>query len=105
MAREIVSSQETARFKGFEQRAAAFETAYVEFLVAAHGSEPAGRMQELATAAATRASEMGVYRDTPDGRVREASRILTVLGAHGEQAPWVLATIDQNYQLRRLRLL
>lgn len=105
-AREIVSSQETARFKGFEQRAAAFEAAYVDFLVAAHGSEPAGRMQELAIAAATRASEMGLYRDIPGGRVPEASRILAVLGAGGEQAQKaVQATIDQNYQLRRLRLL
>jgi hypothetical protein len=49
---------------------------------------------------------MGLYRDTPDGRISEASRILTVLGAHGEQASSaVLATIAQNYQVRRLRLL
>ncbi|MGH7634783.1 MAG: hypothetical protein ACRENC_13695, partial [Gemmatimonadaceae bacterium] len=104
-AREIVAYQETSRFEGFEQRAAAFEAAYVEFLVAAHGGEP-GRLLDLATAAATRASGMGVFRDTPDGRVSEASRILAVLGAHGEHAPSaVLATIAQNYQVRRLRLL
>lgn len=105
-AREIVSYQETTRFEGFEQRAAAFEAAYIEFLVAAHGGEPAGRLLDLATTAATRASGMGLYRDTPDGRISEASRILTVLGAHGEQASSaVLATIAQNYQVRRLRLL
>jgi hypothetical protein len=105
-AREVVAYQETARFEGFEQRAAAFEAAYVAFLVAAHGGEPAGRLLDIATAAATRASGMGLYRDTPDGRVSEASRILAVLGAHGEQAPSdVLATIAQNYQVRRLRLL
>jgi hypothetical protein len=105
-AREVVAYQETVRFEGFEQRAAAFEAAYVEFLVAAHGGEPAGRLLDIATAAATRASGMGLYRDTPDGRVSEASRILAVLGAHGEQAPSdVLATIAQNYQVRRLRLL
>lgn len=105
-AREIVAYQETNRFEGFEQRAAAFETAYVEFLVAAHGGEPAARLRDLATAAATRASGMGLYRDTPDGRVSEASRILAVLGPHGEQAPGeVLAAIAQNYQARRLRLL
>jgi hypothetical protein len=105
-AREIVSYQETARFEAFEQRAAAFETAYVDFLVAAHGGAPPARLRESATTAATRASGMGLYRDTPDGRVREASRILDVLGAHGEQAPSdALTTIAQNYQVRRLRLL
>jgi hypothetical protein len=105
-ARQIVSYQETARFAAFEQRAAAFEDAYVKFLVAAHGGESPGRLVELATAAATAASTMGLYRDTPDGRVREASRILDVVGAHGEQAAnAVLATIEHNYQVRRLRLL
>jgi hypothetical protein len=105
-AREIVAYEETARFAGFEQRAAAFEAAYIDFLVAAHGSEPSGRLLDLAIAAATRASGMGLYRDTPDGRLAEASRILAVVGAHGEQAPSnVLATIAQNYQVRRLRLL
>jgi hypothetical protein len=105
-AREIVAYQETARFEGFEQRAAVFETAYVAFLVAAHSGERAGQLLDLATAAATRASGMGLYRDTQDGRVSEASRILAVLRAHGEQAPSaVLATIAQNYQVRRLRLL
>lgn len=105
-AREIVSYQETARFAAFEQRAVAFETAYADFVVAKHGSEPRGRLLELATAAATRASEMGLYRGSGDSRVREASRILADLGTRGEQAPKaVQEAIEQNYQLRRLRLL
>jgi hypothetical protein len=104
--REIVAYQETARFAAFEQRAAAFETSYVDFLVAAHGDEAPGRLLEVATAAATRASGMGLYHDTPGGRLSEASRILAVLEAHGQQAPSdALATIAHNYQVRRLRLL
>jgi hypothetical protein len=104
--REIVAYQETARFEAFEQRAAAFETSYVDFLVAAHGGEAPPRLLAVATAAATRASDMGLYHDTPDGRLSEASRILAVLRAHGQQAPSdALATIAHNDQFRRLRLL
>lgn len=104
--REIVAYQETERFKAFEQHAAAFEAAYVDFLVAAHGDAASPRLLEVATAAATRASSMGLYRDTPDGRVSEASRILTAVRAHGQQASSdVLATIARNYEVRRLRLL
>ena len=101
-----MSYQEAARFEDFEHRAAAFEAAYIDFLVAAHGGGSAVQLREIAIAAATHASGMGLYRDAPDGRVSEAAHILAVLGARGEQAPGdVLATIAHDHQARRLRLL
>lgn len=105
-AREILAYQEAQRFEAFEQRAEAFEAAYVEFLTAAHTGTAPAPLRELATAAAIRASGMGLYRDTPAGRVSEASRILGVLRERGQQVSGeTLAVIAQNYQARRLRLL
>ncbi|HEY6179459.1 MAG TPA: hypothetical protein VIX73_33620 [Kofleriaceae bacterium] len=104
--RDVVAYQETERFAGFERRARAFEQAYVAFLVAAHSGAAAPKLVELATLAATCASHMGLYRATPSGLATEASSILAIAHAHGGDVdPTAVATIDLNYQVRRLRLL
>ena len=104
--RAIVSYEESRRFEAFEQRAAAFEAAYIEFLVAARGDVAPAKLLELAVAAATRSAGMTLYRDTQGGRVTEASRILAVAGEKGQHASdRVLADIDLNYRVRRLRFL
>jgi hypothetical protein len=107
-ARDIVSYEETQRFAMFEQRANAFESAYLGFLAAARtGGDPA-TLTELAARAATRASEMGLYRDTDAGRVTEASHILVIARDHGRGAhvsSEVLASVALNYGVRRLRFL
>jgi len=101
-----VAYQETQRFAAFEQRAAAFEAAYVDFLVAARTGAAPAKLAELAASAAISASGMSLYRDTQAGRVTEASHILATAREMGQQASSdVLATIAQNYQARRLRLL
>jgi hypothetical protein len=104
--RDIVSYEEARRFEAFEQRTYAFEAAYVGFFVAARtGATPARRL-ELAAAAATQASGMSLYRDTPAGRVTEASSILAIAYAGGLPPPGeVLASIALNYRIRRLRFL
>jgi hypothetical protein len=104
--RDIVAYQETQRFQAFEQRAYAFETAYVDFLIAAKTGAAPAKLLEVATSAATRASGMGLYRDSPAGRITEASNILAITQSHGKQASSaVLADIELNYRARRLRFL
>lgn len=104
--RDIVAYQETERFAAFERRARDFESAYVDFLVAARTGLAAPRLLERATLAATRASGMSLYRATPSGAIPEASSILATARAHGGDAPSdVHATIARNYRVRRLRLL
>ncbi|HZJ64104.1 MAG TPA: hypothetical protein VFD36_11350 [Kofleriaceae bacterium] len=98
--RAIVAYEESRRFEGFEQRAAAFEAAYIDFLVAA------ATARSSSFAGATRAAGMSLYRDTQGARVTEASRILGVAREHGQNASeQVLADIDLNYRVRRLRFL
>jgi hypothetical protein len=105
-ARAIVSDEEAQRFEAFEQRAAAFEAAYIEFAVAARTGVAAAKLLEIAARAATRASGMGLYRDTEAGRVTEASRILAIAGQDGQRASLeVIASIERNYRVRRLRFL
>jgi len=107
-ARDIVSYEETRRFEMFEQRADAFEKAYSDFLAAARTGVDPAKLMEIATQAATRASDMGLYRDTEAGRVTEASRILAIAAnrGHGGQASSeVPASIALNYGIRRLRFL
>ncbi len=107
-ARDIVSYEETKRFQRYEQRADAFEKAYVDFLVAAHTGGAPEKLPEIAAQAATCASGMGLYRDTASGRVTEASHILAIARdtSHGEQASsTVRESIAQNYGVRRLRFL
>lgn len=105
-AREIVSYQEASRFKAFEQRAYAFESAYVDFLVAARTGAAPAKLQEAAIRAATRASGMSLYRDTRAGRITEASVILAIARDHGQDTSSdVLAGIALNYGVRRLRFL
>jgi hypothetical protein len=104
--RAIVAYEESRRFEAFEQRAAAFESAYVDFLVAARADAAPAKLLDLAVAAATRAAGMALYRDTQGGRVTEASQILDVARAKGQNASdQVLADIDSNYRIRRLRFL
>jgi hypothetical protein len=104
--RAIVAYEESRRFEAFEQRAAAFEAAYVDFLVAARTDAAPAKLLELAVAAATRAAGMTLYRDTQGGRVTEASQILDVASAKGQHATdQVRADIDSNYRIRRLRFL
>ena len=101
--RDLVAYQEARRFAAFEQRASSFETAYVEWLVAAGTGAPPAKLRDLAVAAAIRASGLCLHRDTEAGRVREATRILaTVTGVAPSD---VLAAIERNYQMRRLRVL
>jgi hypothetical protein len=105
-ARDIVAYEETRRFESFEHRAQAFETAYVEFLVAARTAAAPARLLELATVAALRASGMGLYRGTGSARVTEASRILAVADAAGQRASQAVTdNIALNYRIRRLRIL
>jgi hypothetical protein len=105
-ARDIVAYEETRRFEALEQRAQAFEIAYVDFLVAARTGAAPGRLLELATAAALRASGMGLYRGTGTARVTEASRILAVADAAGQRPSQAVNTsIALNYGVRRLRIL
>src|SRR5262249_23672776 len=104
--REIVSYEEARRFEAFEQRAHAFEEAYVELMVAAHTNVAPEELLELAVKAATCASGMSLYRDTDAGRVTEASRILAVATSRGQQvSEKVRGDIAQNYLVRRLRFL
>jgi hypothetical protein len=104
--REIVAYEEARRFEAFEQRAYAFESAYIDFLVGARTHAAPGRLLTLAIAAATRAAGMTLYRDTPKGRITEASRILAVASDSGQRASdEVLADIALNYRVRRLRFL
>jgi hypothetical protein len=104
--RDIVAYQETKRFEAFEQRAYAFEVAYLDFLVAARTGAAPDKLSERAAAAATRAAGMGLYRDTQAGRVTEASHILAIAQSRGEQVSnEALATIALNYRVRRLRIL
>jgi hypothetical protein len=104
--RDIVAYQEAKRFAAFEQRAVAFETAYIDFLVAVRTGADPTKLAELASRAATSASGMGLYRDTQTGRIDEASHILATAHERGQQASSdVRATIAHNYQVRRLRFL
>jgi hypothetical protein len=104
--REIVAYEEARRFEAFEQRAAAFETAYVDFLVGVRTHIAPGKLLTLAVAAATRAAGMTLYRDTPTGRITEAARILAAVGSSGQHASdETLAHIALNYRIRRLRFL
>jgi hypothetical protein len=49
---------------------------------------------------------MTLYRDTPAGRITEASRILAVARGSGQRvSDEVLADIALNYRVRRLRFL
>jgi hypothetical protein len=104
--RDIVAYQETDRFAEFERRAQAFEQAYVAFHVAARNGVSAPRIVELATRAASAASQMSLYREKPTGRVTEASEILAIARSHGGEADATSqAEIARNYRLRGLHLL
>jgi hypothetical protein len=104
--REIVAYEESRRFEAFEQRAYAFETAYIDFLIATRARVAPGKLLGVAVKAATRASGMGLYRDTEAGRVTESSRILGIVQDTGQRpSDDVLASIALNYRVRRLRLL
>jgi hypothetical protein len=101
--RDLLAYQEARRFAAFEQRATAFETAYVEWLVAAGTGASPAKLRDLAIAAAIQASGLCLHRDTEAGRVREAVRILaTVTGGPPSDT---LAAVERNYQMRRLRVL
>jgi len=104
--RDLVAYEEARRFEAFEQRAATFEAAYVDFLVAVRTTAAPARLVEVAAAAAVHAAGMGLYRDAEGGRVSEASHILASLHDHGQQpSSELLATIERNYRVRRLRFL
>lgn len=107
-AAELLAIEEARRFEAFERRAIDFERAYVAFEVARRSAAgpDADRLAALAAAAIRAASEIGLYRDTPEGRRSVASLLAASLTEAGGQVPAELARqIADGLQQRRLRFL
>jgi hypothetical protein len=107
-ARDVLDYQEAQRFKLYEARDAAFEHAYVTYLVASRGGAlPKGAtLPQLAADAAQGAADLGLYRATPQGRVTEAQSIFDALAKTGAKASAdVTESVATSYDARRLRFL
>ncbi len=107
-AAELLAIEEARRFKDFERRAIDFERAYLAFAVAEREAPrgDAGRLAALGEAAIRAASEIGLYRDTPEGRRSVASILAGSLRQAGGHVSAELAKqIAGGHEQRRLRFL
>ena len=107
-ASELLAIEEARRFEGFERRAAAFERAYVALAVALRkGSRPdAGELAAASAPAIRAAAEIGLYRETPEGRRGMASILAALVRQAGGPVPAELEQlIADGQQQRRLRFL
>jgi hypothetical protein len=101
-SQDLLAFEETSRFRAFEARAARFEAAYVDFLVALRGKAEKPLLVTRASAAALGAAQMGLYRDGKP----EAGRIVEDLRASGgDLTPDAGKEIATQHEWRRLRFL
>lgn len=105
-SQDLLAFEETARFRAFEERAARFEAAYVDFQVAVKTKAATALLAEKAAAAALGAAQMGLHREDNNGRAPEAARIVEDLRAAGaDLSPEAGAAIVEASDARRLRFL
>jgi len=107
-ASEVLAIEEAARFAMFERRVIDFERAYVAFAGALRVTPhpDTDKLAVLGTAAIRTASELGCFRDTPEGRRALAAILVDAYRtAGGTLADDVAKQISEQQQRRRIRFL